>query len=282
VSIKLIQERLNSYNCKSELEEEQAVREITQEVALAALGRTDFFKHGVFQGGTCLRIFYGLNRFSEDLDFILNEPNIDFKLQPHLGGLAEELQAYGYNVDITDRSKADITVKKAFIKDDSIGKVLQLNYAGKTGPLRKIRIKLEIDTNPPADSQTEIKYLDFPFISSVVVQDKPSLFAGKVHALLCREYIKGRDWYDFLWYTSQGIKINYKFLASALKQMGPWKGQDVDVDLDWCKEELAKSIESIDWEATAEDVRRFVRAAEQRSIDLWSRELFLAQLAKLK
>ncbi len=282
MSIKLIQDRLNSYNCKSEMEEEQAVREITQEVALAALGRTDFFKHAVFQGGTCLRIFYGLNRFSEDLDFILKEPNSDFKLQPHLGALAEELQAYGYNVDITDRSKADITVKKAFIKDDSIGKVLQLNYAGKTGPLRKIRIKLEIDTNPPIGSQTEIKYLDFPFISSVIVQDKPSLFAGKVHALLCREYIKGRDWYDFLWYTSRGIKINYKFLASALKQLGPWKGQDVDVDLEWCKREIAKSIKSIDWKATAEDVRRFVRAAEQRSIDLWSRELFFAQLEKLK
>ncbi|MCX5635316.1 MAG: nucleotidyl transferase AbiEii/AbiGii toxin family protein [Planctomycetota bacterium] len=282
MSIKLIQERLYSYNCKSELEEEHAIREITQEVALAALSRTDFFKHGVFQGGTCLRIFYGLNRFSEDLDFILKEPNRKFKLQPHLQSLSEEIEAYGYNVDITDRSKTDIAVRKAFIKDDSIGKVLQLNHAGKKGTFRKIRIKLEVDTNPPSGSETEIKYLDFPFISSVTVQNKPSLFSGKVHALLCREYIKGRDWYDFLWYTSQGIKINYQFLASALKQQGQWKGQDINVNLDWCMAELEKAIKSIDWKTTAEDVRRFVRVAEQPSLNLWSKELFLAQLEKLR
>ncbi len=281
MSIKLIQERLSSYDCKSAIEEEHAIREITQEVALAALGRTDFFKHAVFQGGTCLRIFYGLNRFSEDLDFILKGQNYNFKLQPHLQSLSEELRAYGYNVEIADRSKTGIAFKKAFIKDDSIGKVLQMNHAGKNGPSRKIRIKLEIDTNPPSGSETEIKYLDFPFVSSVTVQDKPSLFAGKVHALLCREYIKGRDWYDFLWYTSQGIKPNFIFLASALKQQGPWKGQDIDVDMDWCKSELDKAIKAIDWKTTAEDVRRFVRVAEQPSIKLWSRELFLAQLGKL-
>jgi predicted nucleotidyltransferase component of viral defense system len=282
MSIKLIQDRLDSYNCKSELEEEHAIREITQEVALAALSRTDFFKYGIFQGGTCLRIFYGLNKFSEDLDFILKEPNRNFKLQPHLQSLSEELQAYGYKVDITDRSKTDIAVRKAFIKDDSIGKVLQLNHAGKKGLFRKIRIKLEVDTNPPSGSETEIKYLDFPFVSSVTVQNKPSSFAGKVHALLCREYIKGRDWYDFLWYTSQGIKINYQFLASALKQQGQWKGQDIDVNLDWCMAELEKAIKSIDWKTTAEDVRRFVRVVEQPSLNLWSKELFLAQLEKLR
>ncbi|HBG26198.1 MAG: hypothetical protein A2Y10_03965 [Planctomycetes bacterium GWF2_41_51] len=282
MSIKIIQERLNSYNCKSELEEEHAIREITQEVALAALSRTDFFKYGIFQGGTCLRIFYGLNRFSEDLDFILREPNSNFKLQPHLQSLAKELETYGYKVDIIDRSEANIAVRKAFIKDDSIGKVLQLNHIGKKGPFRKIRIKFEIDTNPPSGSQSEIKYLDFPFVSSVTVQDKPSLFAGKTHALLCREYIKGRDWYDFLWYTSQEIKINYKFLASALKQQGKWKGQDININLDWCMVELEKTIKSIDWKKTTDDVRRFVRVTDQPSLNLWSKELFLSQLKKLR
>jgi predicted nucleotidyltransferase component of viral defense system len=125
MSIKLIQERLNSYNCNSEIEEEQAIREITQEVALAALGRTDFFKHAAFQGGTCLRIFYGLNRFSEDMDFILKEPNPHFELKPHLHALTDELAAYGYNIEVADRSKMDVTVRKAFLKDDSIGKVLK-------------------------------------------------------------------------------------------------------------------------------------------------------------
>ena len=282
MSIKMIQERLNSYDCKSEIEEEQAIREITQEVALAALGRTDFFKHAAFQGGTCLRIFYGLNRFSEDMDFILKEPDRSFELKPHLHALTEELTAYGYNIEVADRSKMDVTVRKAFLKDDSIGKVLQLNYGSQTGPLRKIRIKFEVDTNPPSGSELEIKYHDFPFVSSVVVQDKPSLFAGKVHALLCRNYIKGRDWYDFLWYTSQGVEINYQFLSSALNQQGTWRGQNVQVDLNWCRSRLENAIESMDWKATALDVRRFVRVAEQPSLDLWSKDLFLAQLEKLK
>ena len=282
MSIKMIQERLNSYDCKSEIEEEQAIREITQEVALAALGRTDFFKHAVFQGGTCLRIFYGLNRFSEDMDFILKEPDRSFELKPHVHALTDELTAYGYNIEVADRSKMDVAVRKAFLKDDSIGKVLQLNYGGQTGPLRKIRIKFEVDTNPPSGSELEIKYHDFPFVSSVVVQDKPSLFAGKVHALLCRNYIKGRDWYDFLWYTSQGVEINYQFLSSALNQQGTWRGQNVQVDLNWCRSRLENAIESMDWKATALDVRRFIRVAEQPSLDLWSKDLFLAQLEKLK
>jgi predicted nucleotidyltransferase component of viral defense system len=282
MSIKMIQERLNSYDCKSEIEEEQAIREITQEVALAALGRTDFFKHAAFQGGTCLRIFYGLNRFSEDMDFILKEPDRSFELKPHVHALTDELTAYGYNIEVADRSKMDVTVRKAFLKDDSIGKVLQLNYGSQTGPLRKIRIKFEVDTNPPSGSELEIKYHDFPFVSSVVVQDKPSLFAGKVHALLCRNYIKGRDWYDFLWYTSQGVEINYQFLSSALNQQGTWRGQNVQVDLNWCRSRLENAIESMDWKATALDVSRFIRIAEQPSLDLWSKDLFLAQLEKLK
>lgn len=282
MSIKMIQDRLNSYGCKSEIEEEQAIREITQEVALAALGRTDFFKCAAFQGGTCLRIFYGLNRFSEDMDFILKEPNLNFDLKPHLNALTDELTAYGYNIEVADRSKMDVTVRKAFLKDDSIGKVLQLNYSNQTGPLRKIRIKFEVDTNPPSGSELEIKYHDFPFVSSVVVQDKPSLFAGKVHALLCRKYVKGRDWYDFLWYTSQGVKINYQFLSSALNQQGSWKEQNIQVDLNWCRSKLENTIKSMDWKATALDVRRFVRVAEHPSLDLWSKELFLAKLEKLK
>ncbi len=282
MSTKIIQDRLDSYNCKTELEEEHAIREITQEVALSALGRTDFFKYAILQGGTCLRIFYGLDRFSEGMDFILKEADRDFQLTPHLKALSEELLAYGYNIEIVDRSNADIAVRKAFIKDGSIGKVLQLKHSGKTGPLRKIRIKFEVDTNPPLGSNFEMKYVDFPFVSSVTVQDKASLFAGKIHALLCREYIKGRDWYDFIWYTSQSVEINYQFLASALKQQGPWQGQNIQVDLDWCIKQFRDKITSIDWNATKEDIRRFVKPTELPSVDLWGRNLFLAQLEKMK
>ncbi len=280
MSTKIIQDRLDSYQCKTALEEEQALREITQEVALAALGRTDFFKFAAFHGGTCLRIFYGINRFSEDFDFLLKEPYQDFNLEPYLKSLSDELDAYGYKLETTDRSKADSAVKKAFIKDDSIGRILQLNHLRADRSMRKIRIKLEIDTNPPGGSNYEIKYLDFPFVSSVTIQDLPSLFAGKIHALLCREYTKGRDWYDFIWYAGRGVDINYQFLASALKQQGPWQGQELKVDKEWSTKTLHERICSLDWQEAKDDIRRFVRQNELASLELWGKELFLDRLDK--
>ncbi len=282
MSVQMIQQRLLNYNCKTDIEEQQAIREITQEVVLAALGRGDFFKQALFQGGTCLRIFYGLNRFSEDMNFILRETNPDFQLKDHIKHLTDELAAYGYNIEITDRDSADVTVKKVFLKDDSLGKVIDLRHANQAGPMAKIRIKLEVDTNPPAGSGHELKYLDFPFVSSVAVQDRPSLFAGKLHALLCREYIKGRDWYDFIWYTGNRTGINYAFLTSAINQLGPWQGQSITVDKAWLLNELERKIVSMNWKQAAEDVRRFVRVAEQPSLDLWSKDLFLGQLDKLR
>jgi hypothetical protein len=114
-------------------------------------------------------------------------------LTPFLNGIRTELEAYGYRVEIVDRSKSDSAVKKAFVKDDSLGNVLQFSFAGRGGPLKKVRVKIEVDVNPPAGTGTEIRYHDFPFVASVAIQDRPSLFAGKLHALLCREYIKGRE-----------------------------------------------------------------------------------------
>ena len=169
----------------------------------------------------------------------------------------------------------------AFLKDDSLGNLLQLNYKSATGPLRKLRIKLEVDTNPPAEAEFETKYLDFPFPSAVCVFDLPSLFAGKLHALLCREYLKGRDWYDFIWYTAHKTPINYALLSSALDQMGPWKNQAVQANNTWCLEQLQTKIEATDWRHAREDVRRFVKPNELPSLDIWSREFFLAQTNKL-
>jgi predicted nucleotidyltransferase component of viral defense system len=282
MSIQIIRQRLLNYDCKTDIEEQQAIREITQEVVLAALGRSDFFKYALFQGGTCLRIFYGINRFSEDMDFILRKPNHDFQLKPYLCHLTDELSAYGYNLEVVDRSHAGAIVKKAFLKDGSLGKIIELQYASHTGSTAKIKIKLEIDTNPPAGSRHELKYLDFPFVSSVSVQDKPSLFAGKIHALLCRDYIKGRDWYDFIWHTSNRIEINYDFLSSAINQTGPWQNQTINTDKTWLLNELEKKINSINWKQATADVQRFIRTNEQASLTLWSRELFSGLLDKLK
>ena len=281
MSVKMIQDRLDNYGCRSTLQEEQALREITQEIALAALGRTDFFQKAGLQGGTCLRIFHGLNRFSEDLDFALHQPDSTFLLKPYLDDLAKELTAYGYGLELDDRSKVTQAVRKAFVKDDSLGKLLRLNYKPATGPLRKLRIKLEVDTNPPAGATFETKYLDFPFPSAACLFDLPSLFAGKFHALLCREYLKGRDWYDFIWYTARKTPVNYAMLSSALAQTGPWKGQPVQADRSWCVENLRTKIEATDWMRARNDVRRFVKPNELPSLNLWSREFFLAQTDKL-
>lgn len=278
MSVKIIQDRLGSYKCMSVKEEELALREITQEVALAALSRADFYKAAAFRGGTCLRIFYSLNRFSEDLDFMLKKPDTRFMLDAYLKDIAIEFEAYGYKLEVTDRSMSDNAVKKAFLKDDSIGKVLQLSHLKTDRSARKIKIRIEVDTNPPAGSTFESKFLDFPFAFSVTVQDHPSLFAGKISALLCREYVKGRDWYDFIWYTGRGTPINFKFLAATLRQTGPWQGQDIQVDQKWCVDHLKQKIHSIDWEKARADIQPFINLRELPSLEVWGKDFFLDRL----
>ena len=281
MSVQIIQERLETYDCRSTIEEDQALREITQEIVLAGLGRTGFFGHAGFQGGTCLRIFHSLNRFSEDMDFALCEADERFSLTPYLRKVRAELTAYGYEFEIGDRSKSDHTVRQAFLKDESIGKLLHLNYRSGTGPMRKLRIKLEVDTNPPAGATYEMPVLDYPFPSAVQIFDLPSMFAGKIHALLCRNYLKGRDWYDFLWYTARGTPINHRLLSAALEQQGPWKGKRPDTNNAWCIEQINTVIEALDWKQAQNDVRRFLKPHELPSLELWTREFFLGQSLKL-
>ena len=147
--------------------------------------------------------------------------------------------------------------------------------------MRKIKIKMEVDTNPPAGGKGEVKYLDFPFVSSVTAHSLPSLFAGKIHALLCRGYLKGRDWYDFIWYSSRKTAVNLELLSAALEQTGHWAGQVVTANAAWCATELGRKIDGIDWQAAALEVAPFVKQEERRSLDLWSKELFLNQMDKV-
>ena len=276
MSIRIVQEKLNTYQAKSAQEEEQALREITQEVVLAGLARSTFFKSASFHGGTALRIFYSLNRFSEDLDFTLKVPNAAFSLESCVQSIINELKAYGFQFDVVDKSKADSAIQKLFIKDDSIGKILTLQHLKADRSTKKIRVKIEIDTNPPAGAQSETKFLQFPFAASVTVHNRPSLFAGKVHALLCREYTKGRDWYDFIWYCSHKTDLNTAYLEAALKQNGPWKGQPLNVTKQWWIEEVRKKIQVIDIDSARDEVIRFVREHEQPTLAVWSRDFFQA------
>jgi predicted nucleotidyltransferase component of viral defense system len=276
MTLDLIQKRLKTYAVLDKESELNAIKEILQEITLCALARTDFFKNAAFMGGTCLRILHGLPRFSEDLDFSLLSPDATFAWESTLRHLSLEFDAYNLHLETKDRSAADQAVKKAFLKEDSFGKVLQLSYERNRSDTQKILIKLEVDTNPPAGATSESLMVRFPFPFSVHVHDLPSLCAGKCHALLCREYVKGRDWFDLLWYVSQEIIPNLDLLQAGLQQQGPWQGQSIDVSQEWLKNSLANKIESIDWHAAKREVLPFLSGSFAESLKSWNKEYFLA------
>lgn len=279
--IEIIQSRLDSYNATNSIEEAQATKEIIQEVALYALWRADFFKVAAFQGGTSLRILHKLPRFSEDLDFMLKEPDPNFEWSGYLEQLLACFEEYGLKSEALPKGKMEQRIRKAVINDNSITSQLNLSfYSGHAK--QKIKIKLEIDVEPPAGSGYNYTYLDFPSDYEVCHQDLGSNFALKIHALLCRGFLKGRDWYDFNWYIRQGISPNLKHLQNALIQYGPWQGQaNLMVDLTWLKITLQEKIDGIDWKLAGDDVERFLNATEQKSLNLWSEHFFSQKLLKL-
>jgi len=279
--IELIQQRLEQSQPANPVEEEQATKEIMQEIALYALWRADFFKVAAFQGGTSLRILYGLRRFSEDLDFLLKKPDADFTWGGYLDQLQSCLEEYGLQSEALPKERMDQRIRRAVIKDRSVVNQLDLSfYRGHQS--QKIKIKLEIDVDPPAGSGHEYSYLDFPTDHEICHQDLPSNFALKIHALLCRGFLKGRDWYDFNWYIKRGVAPNLPHLKNALVQFGPWQGEsDLAVDLDWVKSALQSKIDSIDWKAAAGDVERFLKPAELKGLELWSARFFSTRLEKL-
>lgn len=280
MSIKIIEERLKEYAPTSQRDELNAIKEIVQEIALCALDRSDFFKIAAFQGGSCLRIVHHLNRFSEDLDFILHEPDKSFVWEPFLKSLQLEFKLYALEFHIIDRSKADNAIKMAFLKDNSFGKVLILTHPRSSSDKQSIQIKLEIDTNPPAGSNFQSHFLNFPYPFSIVAQDLPSMFASKIHALLCRPYVKGRDWFDFVWYISKTVTPNYTHLQKAVEQVGPWKNQIVNISKDWIIAELNKKIESINWVEAKKDVENFLRIHERQGLDVWGYDFFLTMVKR--
>ena len=282
--IALLQNRLESYRCSSAEEELNAIREMLQEMILAALARTDFFVKAAFHGGTQLRIFEGLRRFSEDLDFALVSTDDEFDLLPHMEKVADEMRALGVEIEVKDRSKASLAVKKGFLKNDSLVRILELRFAGRKGSLGtpgKLLIKVDVDTNPPAGATYCASQLLFPFPVSVRCFDRESSFAGKMHALLCRQYLKGRDWFDFVWYVGERVKINHALLSASLDQQGPWAGRGVVSDDAWVKDRLREVIRRIDWSEARRDVLPFVYASDRPSVALWNEAFFDSLLNRL-
>ncbi len=283
MSIKIIEDRLKEYyTTGSRPKEMNAIKEIYQEIALAALAKANFFKFAAFHGGTCLRIIHQLNRFSEDLDFTALAPYHTFSWEPFLIVLQKEFTKYQLELSIIDKSIADNAVKKAFLKDSSFGKVLVLKNPLQSSDKQSVIIKLEIDTNPPGGAHTEMHQLNYPVLFSILTEDKPSLFAGKCLALLCREYTKGRDWYDFNWYVSKKIIPNYEYIGNGLNQNGPWEKQGIIVTPTWLVAAIREKIAHTDWHRAKLDAARFVTEQQLDLLDTWDSEFFLKLAAKLE
>lgn len=275
----VIQEKLQSYNPQTDEDEENAIKEITQEVALYALAEAGFFEQAIFHGGTCLRMIHRLDRFSEDLDFALRSPNSQIDLDKYLQNVSKTMKVFGYGIEVTGADNADKSVKSRFLKDDSIKKILKFEH--KQDIRKKIQIKIELDINPPIGFEMEANYLDFPTQFMLITHDIPSLFAGKTHALLCRNYVKGRDWYDYLWYISKGAQLNLKMLENALHQTGPFQGEKLSLGKEWLHENLNKKIMAINWDEAKKDVEKFLKPDKKKTLSLWSEDFFLKMTDKL-
>lgn len=277
----ILGERIKEYNPTNAIEQENALQELMHLYILASLSRTDFFSEAIFHGGTCLRIAYGMSRFSEDLDFLLKETNPDFKWQKYVDRVLKDGTDEGIYFQVQDRSKKDYPVKKVFFKTDSIGKVLLVELPYERDNRKLFRVKLEVDTNPPEGSAYETRYITFPTTAALTTQTLESGFGMKACALLCRGYTKGRDWYDFIWYTTKKAKPDLKLLKNALYQQGPWAGQDIEVTPSWFIENLQIKISELDWDSVREDVQRFLPMRELEGLELWSEDFFLYQLGIL-
>lgn len=281
----MMKQWIAEYNPQNEEETLAAMREIMQEIALAALSRTDFFDKAAFYGGTALRIFYGLDRFSEDLDFSLLAPNTDFSLTPYFSKIVEEFQSLGMNVSIREKDKRIKTqVESAFLKSETIWQELVLEDLVKQHGItsnKTIKIKIEIDRLPPLGFSTEEKLLIRPFSFYVNCFTMPSLFAGKLHALLFRKWksrVKGRDWYDMEWYIRKGVPLNMDHFLQRAKETNDWNEDQITQEQ--IIQLLITKIESVSFDSVKEDVVRFI--ADDQKLAIWSANYFKDLIQKMK
>ena len=279
---RVLSARIRDYAPANPVEQENVLQELMQYYVLSSLSRAGLFSEAMFHGGTCLRIVCGMNRFSEDLDFLLKQPNPNFRWQGYLESVRKDCAQEGIPFEVQDKSQAGTAVQKAFLKTDSIGKILAMDLPFERFQARKIRIKLEIDTNPPAGSTFTTSYITFPVTAPMTTQSLESGFALKLHALLCRSYVKGRDWYDFVWYAARKTRPDLDLLRHALHQQGPWAGQQITVTMRWVQENMEAAIRRIDWTAARDDVQRFLPLREQEGLRAWSADFFFYHLARMK
>lgn len=275
----ILNQMLEFYENKTVLDKKNSIKEVMQEIVLCGLSRAGFFKYAAFYGGTALRIFYGLDRFSEDLDFSLKTVDTSFDLNHFLPILEKEVRSYGLNFTIEEKIKTnDSNIKSAFLKGNTREHLLVFyNEHVLAIPQNElIKVKLEVDVNPPEFATFEHKFRLLPIPYQVVLYDKSSLFAGKIHAVICRGWknrVKGRDLYDYIFYLSSNTSFNLKHLEARLKQTN-FIEHDVVITLDDVKQYLYDRFASIDFEQAKQDVLPFIKNVNM--LDLWSEEFFVA------
>ncbi len=282
----VIEQMITKYEIKNINDEINALKEIIQEIILAGLSRGGFFNEAAFYGGTALRIFYNLDRFSEDLDFALIVPNKNFDLNKYFNYIERELKAYGLNLEINYKEKKiDSNITSAFVKGDTLELILKFfpneeNHVY-NHILKNIKIKFNVDINPPSGASYEDKYKLLPSPHQVKLYDKESLFAGKIHAILCRNWskrTKGRDLYDYVFFIANNISINIELIKNKLIASN-YIDIDSKFDIDVLKELLIKKFNEIDYKEAKEDIMPFVKNVD--SLDVWNKDFFISITKKL-
>ncbi len=282
-----IQRMLERYSRDTIEENVAALREILQQLALLGLWRSKFFERAAFYGGSALRILYGLERYSEDLDFSLLAPGRDFSLGPYGSSLERELAAFGFEVSFVpiDKSQESL-IESAFIKTNTLKQMVLIEADRKLlrglHSDRKLKIRLEVDTDPPGGFETETRPILQPVPFAVRAYSLPNLFAGKMHALLCRRWrhrVKGRDWYDFVWYVANYPRLHLSHLEQRMRQSGDYTS-NVPIDPETFREMLRQAVENLDIEHAREEVLPFV--LDRRSVDVWSADFLNSLVDKVE
>ena len=282
-----IVEMFEKYMCVSDDDYKNALKEIIQEVVLLGLWRGKFFEHAAFYGETALRILYRLDRYSEDLDFSLLAPNPHFDLQSYHNAVKTELAAFGFDVEIKKKNKTEgDMIQSAFLKGNTKELLIKI---GVPDAVQKrcqsnefVKIKFEIDIDPPGDFKTEVVSLLQPISFWVRTYAKADLFAGKLHALLCRQWgnrIKGRDWYDFLWYVKNEVGVNLKHLEKRMQQSSHFPA-DSSLTLVILKKMIYEKIEDLDLDLAKMDVHPYIK--NTNILDGWTKETFKTAVDRIK
>ncbi|WP_295749580.1 nucleotidyl transferase AbiEii/AbiGii toxin family protein [uncultured Holdemanella sp.] len=281
----ILEQMVEAYQPKNNEEKRNVVKEVMQEITLCALSKAGFFDVAAFYGGTALRIFYGLDRFSEDLDFSLMMKNKDFDLSTYVPSLKRIVQSFGLNVEVEIKHKTlDSAIQSAFLKGDTIEQFL-LFYPNDlvTGINKneKVKIKFEIDTMPASLATYETKYRLLPMPYSIKLYDEASLFSGKIHAVICRSWksrVKGRDLYDYVFYLTRNTKFNLDHLREKLNE-SHYISQEDKFDVDFVKALLIARFNEIDFNDAKKDVLPFI--TDTSILDIWSKEFFISITSQL-